>query len=281
MTGKSNRNKTITVTEEEKCSLLKQIYVDANSIYKGVPVDKVINADASSVLEYIRNDSISLVFIDPPYWSKSKDTSTEYIQWIEELLQTTWDKMTRNSSIYICQDWYGSSLVEEALINSDFSIQNRITWVRNKGRGAQRNWKAMHEDIWFATKTDEYKFNLADIMVKKEVKATYRDRGVPKDWSIVNGKPVRLTMPSNMWTDMCVPFWSMPENTEHPYQKPEKLLERIITASSDKGDTVLDFFAGSGTTGVVAKRLGRHFVLVENDQNWCCVSQKRLNLEGD
>ena len=277
---KSIRNKTITISDKEKPTLLRQLCFNGDIKRNGVILDTVISAHADEVLNGIDDDSISLVFIDPPYLSKSNHSAPEYRRWLEELLFMTYDKMKNNASIYICQDWYGSSIVEEAILNADFTIQNRITWVRNKGRGALRNWKSTHEDIWFATKTDDYKFNLSSVLVKKDVKAPYRDRGVPKDWGIIDGKPLRLTMPSNMWTDMCVPFWSMPENTEHPHQKPEKLLERIIKASSDKGDTVLDFFAGSGTTGVVAKRLGRHFILIEKDTSWCCIAQKRINEEN-
>jgi site-specific DNA-methyltransferase (adenine-specific) len=81
-----------------------------------------------------------------------------------------------------------------------------------------------------------------------------------------------------MWTDLTVPFWSMPENTDHPTQKPEKLLAKIILASSREGDTVFDPFLGSGTTSVVAKKLGRHYIGVESDPDYCCLTEKRLTL---
>jgi len=81
----------------------------------------------------------------------------------------------------------------------------------------------------------------------------------------------------NIWVDMVVPFWSMPENTPHPTQKPEKLLERIILASSNKGDLILDPFMGSGTTAVVAKKLGRDFIGFEVNKDYIILAMKRLD----
>ena len=78
-----------------------------------------------------------------------------------------------------------------------------------------------------------------------------------------------------------VPYWSMPENTDHPTQKPEKLLAKIILASSREGDLVFDPFNGSGTTTVVAKKLGRHYLGVEIDETYCCLAQKRLETGVD
>ena len=100
----------------------------------------------------------------------------------------------------------------------------------------------------------------------------------PKDWKRTKEGNFRLTHPSNLWTDLTVPFWSMPENTEHPTQKPEKLLAKIILASSKKGDVVFDPFLGSGTTSVIAKKLGRRYVGIECDQKFACIAEKRLSL---
>jgi site-specific DNA-methyltransferase (adenine-specific) len=81
-----------------------------------------------------------------------------------------------------------------------------------------------------------------------------------------------------LWTDITVPFWSMPENTDHPTQKPEKLIAKIVLASSDPGGVVLDPFLGSGTTSVVAKKLGRRYVGIELEERYCCLAEKRLAL---
>lgn len=107
------------------------------------------------------------------------------------------------------------------------------------------------------------------VMLKRRVLAPYRDReGKPKDWMEDKNGNYRLTYPSNLWTDITVPFWSMPENTDHPAQKPEKLLAKIILASSQEGDFVFDPFLGSGTTSVVAKKLKRQYCGVEIDETY-------------
>ena len=108
--------------------------------------------------------------------------------------------------------------------------------------------------------------------------APYRENGKPKDWSESSDGNFRDTHPSNIWTDISVPFWSMPENTDHPTQKPEKLLAKLILASSNEGDLILDPFAGSGTTAVVAKKLGRKYIAIESDEYYCLLAAKRLQL---
>ena len=110
-----------------------------------------------------------------------------------------------------------------------FKINNRITWEREKGRGAKSNWKNCSEDIWFCTMTDNFTFNVEDVKIKRQVLAPYKENGKPKDWVSVEKENFRTTFPSNIWTDITVPFWSMPENTDHPTQKPEKLVAKIIS----------------------------------------------------
>ena len=158
-----------------------------------------------------------------------------------------------------------------------FILRNRITWEREKGRGAKTNWKNASEDIWFFTVSDEYIFNLDPVKTKRKVLAPYKENGKPKDWE-KSGRNFRLTHPSNLWTDLTVPFWSMPENTDHPTQKPEKLLAKIILASTNENDLILDPFAGSGTTAVVAKKLNGHSCGIETDENYCLLTEKRLEL---
>jgi site-specific DNA-methyltransferase (adenine-specific) len=160
-----------------------------------------------------------------------------------------------------------------------FKVRNRITWEREKGRGAKSNWKNCSEDIWFATLSNDFVFNSEDVMLKRKVIAPYRDKeGKPKDWVEGENGNYRLTHSSNLWVDLTIPFWSMPENTDHPTQKPEKLLAKIILASSRPGDFVFDPFLGSGTTAVVARKLGRNHCGVEIDEVYCCLAEKRLEM---
>ena len=126
--------------------------------------------------------------------------------------------------------------------------------------------------------SSDFTFNTDAVKLKRRVLAPYRENNRPKDWNKDENGKFRLTCPSNIWTDITIPFWSMPENTPHPTQKPEKLLAKIILASSNGGDVVFDPFAGVGTTGVVAKKLKRNFVIVEIDEEFCLFAEKRLQL---
>jgi site-specific DNA-methyltransferase (adenine-specific) len=200
----------------------------------------------------------------------------EYERWLNFWLSKSSRILKENASVYICSDWKSSSAVYEAGIKY-FQVKNRITWEREKGRGAKQNWKNCSEDIWFFTKSSNYTFNVKDIKLRRKVLAPYKDeKRKPKDWMEKKDGNFRDTFPSNIWNDISVPFWSMPENTDHPTQKPEKLLAKIILASTKMRDIVFDPFLGSGTTAVVAKKLGRKYVGVEVDEYYCCLAEKRL-----
>ena len=134
------------------------------------------------------------------------------------------------------------------------------------------------EDIWFATVSDDYVFNGDAVKQRRRVIAPYRENGRPKDWEETEAGRFRDTAPSNFWDDISVPYWSMPENTAHPTQKPEKLLAKLILASSRPGGVVLDPFVGSGSSSVTAKKLGRHYVGVEQNPQYCVWCEKRLEL---
>jgi len=181
------------------------------------------------------------------------------------------------ASIYICCDWECSGPIAEAL-GRYFTVRNRITWQREKGRGAQKNWKNGMEDIWFATVSDDYTFNLDAVKQRRRVIAPYKQDGKPKDWQETEDGRYRDTCPSNFWDDISIPFWSMPENTDHPTQKSEKLYAKLILASSNPGDIVFDPFLGSGTASVVAKKLGRKYCGIEQNEEYCLLAEKRLLL---
>ena len=272
-------NRTLTLPPSEIKSLKKKLLLISKEVSEEQIKNKVINADVFSTLDFLPSDFVDLLFIDPPYNLYKKFNSREfkemevdnYEKWIDSWLSKTIRLLTKNASVYICADWRSSNAVYNSA-KKYFNIQNRITWEREKGRGSKTNWKNCTEDIWFCTLSDNYTFNLQDVKIKRKVLAPYKINGKPKDWE----GNFRITHPSNIWTDITVPFWSMSENTDHPTQKPEKLLAKIILASSNKGDFVFDPFAGSGTTLVTAKKLGRNFAGIEIDEYYCCLAQKRI-----
>src|SRR6185295_10573369 len=248
--------------------------------------DKLFCQDVFTALPLLPELSVDLMFADPPYnltksfnERKFKQTSIdEYSEWLDSWLAQTVRVLKPTASIYICGDWRSSASIQR-VGEKYFIPQNRITWEREKGRGAKSNWKNCSEDIWVFTVSDEDYFNVDAVMLKRKVIAPYTNsNGEPKDWTETENGRFRVTHPSNLWTDLTVPYWSMPENTDHPTQKPEKLLAKIVLASSRAGDLVFDPFNGSGTTTVVAKKLGRHYLGVEIDENYSCLAQKRLEL---
>lgn len=186
------------------------------------------------------------------------------------------DKLVPNGTLYMCGDWKCSSSMQR-VIEERLTIVNRITWQREKGRGAKTNWKNAMEDIWFAVKNPkDYYFDVESVKMKRKVIAPYRVDGNPKDWEATEAGNFRITYPSNFWDDISIPFWSMPENTDHPTQKPEKLYAKLVLASSKPGDRVFDPFLGSGTAAVVARKLGRKYCGVEVNREYCRWAVKRL-----
>ena len=276
----TNRSPTETEIYRERL-----IFPDKQIDFSGVR-NKIICGDAFQTLKNLPEKSFDLLFADPPYNltknfgnNSFRQTSLEeYEIWLESWLKDCAKLLKPTASVYICGDWRSASAIQRVGMKY-FKLQNRITWEREKGRGAKANWKNAAEDIWFFTVSDDFVFNLESVKIKRKVLAPYTEKnGAPKDWEKSENGNYRTTHPSNLWTDLTVPFWSMPENTEHPTQKPEKLLAKIILASTNENDLILDPFSGSGTTAVAAKKLKRDFVAVELDEKYCLLTEKRLEL---
>lgn len=274
------RNRTLIVDPGNKRALRKYLS-DPDTFGR----DRLICGDAFECLPKLGKDRIDLLFADPPYnltkrfgeRSFKRANMDEYESWLASWLKLCVPLLKETASVYICGDWRSSSAIQRVGMKY-FRLQNRITWEREKGRGAKRNWKNTAEDIWFFTVSDKFTFDLEAVKQRRRVIAPYRENGRPKDWSETAGGNFRDTHPSNIWTDISVPFWSMRENTDHPTQKPEKLLAKVILASTKPNDLILDPFAGSGTTAVVAKKLGRSFVAIESDENYCLLAARRLEI---
>lgn len=282
--GAAPRNRGLMLNEED-VSRFPLFSLEPQRSYAIDEVrDQVIYGDCVAGMAQLPAVSFDLIIADPPY-NIGKDFGAGTLQRLNDDDYATWTNrwlceairlLKPNGSIYICTDWESSHIVRQVL-SRYCAIKSRITWQREKGRGAARNWKNNMEDIWFAVMGDDYVFNVDEVKLKKQVIAPYHDeQGKPKDWFEEDGERYRLTYPSNIWTDITVPFWSMPENTPHPTQKPEKLIERIIRASSNPGGLILDPFLGSGTSGVVAVRTGRSFIGFEIDEMYNRLAQKRL-----
>ena len=280
---RSPRNKTIDFAlDSEEGKKYFAMSLDVSQI-DGNVIDRVICGDSFEVMKRLPRESVDLLIVDPPY-NLTKDfhgsrfdarSDEAYRSFTEKWLDAALPLVKKNGSVYVCCDWLSGMVIGD-LIARRLTLRGRITWQREKGRGAEKNWKNGMEDIWFATFSDDYTFNLDDVKQRRRVIAPYKVDGAPKDWIENEEGRFRDTCPSNFWDDISIPYWSMAENTAHPTQKPEKLLAKLILASSNKGDLVFDPFGGSGSTAVCAKKLGRHYLTVEQNPLYCAWAEKRL-----
>lgn len=274
------RNRTIALSRKEVSLYSKNLVrtIDKNNI-----VNNTICADLLNILDDLPKDFVDLLVIDPPYnlnknfnGLKFSETNDEnYMEYLESWFPKVIGLLKPTGSVYLCGDWKCSVALYK-IMEKYTKVRNRIIWQREKGRGAKANWKNVCEDIWFGTKSDDYYFDVNAVKQKRKVLAPYKENGKPKDWEKTDDGNFRLTCPGNFWDDISIPYWSMPENTDHPTQKPEKLIAKLILASCPEKGVVLDPFLGSGTTSVVAKKLNRNFIGIEINEEYCCLAEKRL-----
>ncbi|MDE5987672.1 MAG: site-specific DNA-methyltransferase [Prevotella sp.] len=280
---RATRNKTLTVSEQE-IPLLERHISSAEELAHGFRDDMIVNGDLQDCLDSLPDGHFDLIIVDPPY-NLDKNfhgrrfaamKSGDYEEYLRSWFHRLCDKLRPDGSLYMCGDWRCSSSMQR-VIEERLTVMNRITWQREKGRGARANWKNGMEDIWFAVKDPgNYHFDIESVKLRRRVLAPYKADGKPKDWEETATGKFRTTCPSNFWDDISVPFWSMPENTDHPTQKPEKLYAKLILASSKPGGRILDPFMGSGTAAVVARKLGRRFCGIEINREYCLWAAKRL-----
>ena len=289
---KSPRNKTISITGQEREVLQNRLSPLPSQ--KDIPLSAtdftnvMFHLDCRALMPLLPAGGFDMIFADPPYNIKTQfkghDISTvgngEYRSWLETWIPKVRSLLRPNGTFYICGDWRSSHAIID-ICSQYFVLQNRITFSRNKGRGSSRNWKQDTEDIWHFTLSDDFYFDVSSVMILKKVHCPYfTERGNPKGWTEKdsNGERFRLKYPSNFWDDITTPFWAMQENTDHPTQKSEHMLARLILASTAPGGAVFDPFLGSGTTAVTAKKLGRLFCGCDTELDYLCMALKRLDL---
>jgi len=283
---RAHRNRTLTLNRGETERYSKDLIHISKPAVVNTFKNKIVNQDTFEALTLLGENFVDLLILDPPYnltktfnsTTFRKKSITQYAEWLENLMVQLLPTLKNTASVYVCSEWYSSTAVH-LVLDKHLKVRNRITWEREKGRGAKRNFKNASEDIWFATVSDDYVFNVENVKLKRRVLAPYTDtKGEPKDWDNTSDGQFRLTHPSNLWNDITVPFWSMPENTDHPTQKPEKLLAKLILASTNENDFVFDPFMGVGSSLVAAKKLNRKFLGLEIETEYCLLAAKRLHL---
>lgn len=278
------RNRTLTLTAEESLRLGAALLAPADLANAPLPDWATVHGECLDAFAHLAPASIDLVIADPPYNMEKnfgerktrRMPERDYGDWLRSWLVPLKSLLKPTASLYLCIEWRSSGTAQEVL-SELFTVRNRITWEREKGRASLDNWKNCSEDIWYCTVSDDFYFDREAVRLRRKVIAPYRDaQGLPKDWVQGEKAAFRDTAASNLWTDISVPFWSMPENTDHPTQKPEKLIAKLMLASSRPGDRVLDPFLGSGTTSVVAKKLGRCCIGIERELEYALLALKRL-----
>lgn len=272
---------------------------------KTVWQNRLYHADNFSVLQTLQTDpavagKLQLIYIDPPFatardfYGKNGEKSysdklvaKEFLDFLSARLVLMRSLLADTGSIFVHLDQRMSHRVKLVLddIFGEKNFRNEIIWNYISGGISNKFFARKHDTIFFYSKTDHYTFH-----PQKERTKVYKPEKIMRDskgeyvWYIRPG--INPTVPKGVKTyiDKYVQdVWSIPivnpmanERTGYPTQKPEQLLERIILAASDKGDLVADFFAGSGTTGVVANKLGRRFILSDKGDHAIEVIQKRL-----
>ena len=229
-------------------------------------LNKVTCGDCLEIMKQIPDKSIDLVLTDPPYnIAKAEwDKIDNYIEWCKSWIKECKRVLKKSGSLYVfCSQTYQAEF--DLMLRKYFKIENRIIWYYEGGIPAKKHFSYYHEPIFYCRVNEkDYTFNVDDIRIKQK---TDRKGNNPK------GKN-------------CGDVWYIPNlagrflvSTGHPTQKPLKLIKRMMLASSNKGDTVLDPFLGSGTTAVACKELGRNFIGIEISPEYCKIAEQRLAQE--
>ncbi len=244
---------------------------------------KIIYADALEALKTLPDNSVDLIFADPPYnigknfngKIEKWDTEESYLEWCYEWLDLCVQKLKPNGSFYVMTATQFMPYFDIHL-RKKLTILSRLVWsYDSSGVQAKKYYGSMYEPILFCVKDkNNYTFNTNDILVEAKTGAKrklidYR-KAVP---TVYNSEKV----PGNVWKFSRVRY-RMDEYENHPTQKPISLLERIIKASSNEGDLVLDPFSGTFTTCYVAKELNRNSIGIELQDEYVKIGLRRLQL---
>lgn len=230
---------------------------------------QIYTGDALGLMKLIESESVDLIIADPPYnlgknYGNNHDVKgfREYLEFSEAWLKESQRILTPHGTIYVFMGFRFISYLYDILDQKlGMYFNSWITWHYTQGIGKTKGFSPRHDDILMFTKTEQFKFNLDDVRVPQKY---YRER------NNMNG-----ANPGDVWAFSHV-HYSNPEREEHPTQKPEALIARMVLASSDEGDLVLDPFFGSGTTLRVCQALNRRSVGIELNPEFVAKTRKRL-----
>lgn len=251
-------------------------------------LNKIYHSDCIKFLNKIENNTVNLAVIDPPYnmhkakWDTfaSQDKFLNFtFQWIDALIE----KLKPNGSLYVFNTPYNSAHIFQYLLSKGLVFQNWITWDKRDGMGgAKRRYSNGQETILFFTKSNDHVFNYNDIRLPYD--STERMKHAEVKGILKNGK---RWFP-NPEGKLCGEVWHITSERHknkvngktpkmpHLTPKPLEIMERIVKASSNRGDIILDCFVGSGTTAMAAKKLGRNFLCCDSDKKYVELAEKNI-----
>lgn len=264
---------------------------------------RIYFGDNLAILKALPSESIQLIYIDPPFNTGKQQSRTQmktvrdddgdrtgfkgeryktvklesrgyadsfdnFLDFIKPRLEEAHRLLTSNGSIYFHIDYrevhYCKILLDQIFGRDSFI--NEIIWAYDYGARSKKKWSAKHDNIlWYAKNPNDYIFNYDAVE-----RIPYMAPGLVGEEKAARGK----TITDTWWHTIVSPTGK--EKTGYPTQKPLGILRRIVAVSSNKGDTVLDFFAGSGTTGIAAHELDRKFILVDQNKQAIEVMKKRF-----
>jgi len=269
--------------------------------------NKLFEGDNLAVLKSMPDESVQLIYVDPPFntgrkqersLTKSIRTDTggnvgfkgqryetvrerllsyddefgDYWDFLEPRLREAWRVLDQTGTLYVHLD-YREAHYAKVMLDSLFGREcflNEIIWAYDYGGKSKSRWPAKHDTILVYVKDPARYFFNSDAVDREP----YMAPGLVTPEKVAKGK-----LPTDVWWHTIVSPTGK-EKTGYPTQKPEGILRRVVQASSREGDTVLDFFAGSGTTGAVAAALGRRFILVDQNPQSIAVIRQRLDDAG-
>jgi len=268
-------------------------------------VNKLICGDNLEELSKLPKESVDLIYIDPPFfthkqyevvWGDEAEVRSfedrweggieHYISWLEPRVQAMWELLKPTGSFYLHCDWHANAHIRIMLdkIFGAKSFLNEIIWCYRGAGYPKKDFGKRHDTIFRYSKTNDYKFNLDD--VREEYAEATKERfkhyigNVRKSGDFGLQKLNPLGKQPDDWWQIQPIAPSANERLGYPTQKPEALLERIIKASSNQGDIVLDAFCGCGTACVVAQRLKRKWIGIDISPTAIKLVEKRLDKIG-
>lgn len=243
-------------------------------------LDSIICGDCREVIKTIPDSSVDLIIADPPYlavlsevWDKQEVIDSNFVSELFRVLKPT-------GSLYV---WCGIGEKSQSLMRwyplfrEKFVFKDLITWKKQRGMGMRKGWTYVREEImWFTKNKSDFKWILENQYGTERRK---RDGGKDEIKPSQNGKYAkslykRLT---NVWTDISETTFNVQQKIKHATPKPILAIERIIKAHTELGDVVLDPFLGSGTTAIASKRLGRNYIGIELNKEFCDLAQKQVD----